>query len=74
MIKWIINKSSRLISDIPYAGPSCDSAGVEPNKIYENWQDAVTDAQKLTAVNPVGFVVIPISTDYKLYNDPGLRW
>ncbi len=59
MLKWIINKSSRAISNWPYSGPSCTDAGTEPGKIYENWYQAVQDALKLTEVNPVGFVVVP---------------
>jgi hypothetical protein len=69
MYKYVINKSSRLMTTEPYSGPACDSAGVPQGKIYENWNDAVKDAQKLTEVNPVGFVVVPLPTDTgpKLY-------
>lgn len=56
---YIIMKSSRNDEiPFPYVGPACDKAGVSPGKFYKNRDEAVSDALKLTAVNPVGFVVV----------------
>lgn len=65
---WIITKASR-DSNTPYQGPACQSAGVEPGKYYDSEAEALTDAAKLSQVNPVGFVVkkapkIYTHTDY----------
>ncbi len=43
-----------------YAGVSCNVAGVPEGKIYEDYDDAVADAAKLSSVNPVGFEVIEV--------------
>lgn len=57
MKKYIIIKTSRPTSDTPYRGSSCERAGVLSGKIYESKEEAEKDAEKLSKVNPVGFVV-----------------
>jgi hypothetical protein len=54
--KYIIVKASR-VSNYPYHGISCSNAGIEPGKLYDTEAEAICDAEKLTAVNPVGFSV-----------------
>lgn len=56
MSVYFITKASRL-GDHPYYGPTCEAAGVEPAKWYESREEAEKDAAKLSACNPVGFVV-----------------
>lgn len=57
-VLYYIVKSSRLTSPVPYAGPSCEWAGVEPGKWYRSAEDAQVDADKLNKANPVGFTVV----------------
>jgi hypothetical protein len=54
-MKYAIRKKSRGTSNIPYAGPSCEKAGIYPGKIYDKKFQADRDAKKLTAINRVGF-------------------
>ena len=57
-MKYIICKNSRLTNS-PYQGePTCTQAGVIGGKIYDDHQEAIFDAAKLSAVNPIGFQVI----------------
>jgi hypothetical protein len=53
---YYIHKISRLPTS-PYSGPTCERAGVKPGKIYTDYNEALIDAKKLSAVNPVGFSV-----------------
>lgn len=53
---FIITKASRF-SGTPYAGISCAQAKVRPANVYLDKAEAEADAKKLTAVNPVGFIV-----------------
>lgn len=55
-MQYVITKSSRIPTG-PYSGPSCEAAGVPENKIYDSKEEAIADAKKLSAVNPVGFKV-----------------
>lgn len=59
MSKYIINKSSRYCPE-PYSGPTCAEAGVEEGKVYEEYDEAIADAAKLTRYNPVGFIVLDL--------------
>jgi hypothetical protein len=34
-------------SNVPYSGPSCGIAGIEPGKIYETAKEAQEDCDKL---------------------------
>lgn len=55
--RYFLRKRSR-IGNIPYAGRACEAAGVEPGKIYDNKEEAGSDAHRLSLVNPVGFEVV----------------
>lgn len=61
-MKYIIMKSSRSFDNPSaiwaYRGSTCIDAGVEPGKIYDDFESAQKDADKLTKYNPVGFVVL----------------
>lgn len=57
---WKIMKASRNPDGPPYAGSTCQHAGVEPGKVYTNKAEAEADAKKLSDHNPVGFRVVPI--------------
>lgn len=65
--KYIIMKSSRAFDGATapwaYRGPTCGQAGVELGKIYDDKNEAETDAAKLTNCNPVGFVVLKLKPD-----------
>jgi len=56
MKTYFIHKASRL-PESPYAGPSCDTAGIPKGQLYINLVEALDHAAQLTAVNPVGFEV-----------------
>ena len=56
-VGYIINKSTRAPA-AAYAGPSCLLAGVPAGKVYTSLEAAEYDAELLTSVNPIGFVVI----------------
>jgi hypothetical protein len=43
----------------PYGGPCCAIAGVPLAKIYLSRETAQRDCNRLNAVNPVGFKVLP---------------
>ena len=60
---YVICKSTR-IEFYPYSGPSCEVANVPPGKVYDCREDALRDASRLTAANPVGFEVVCIPDDY----------
>ena len=65
-MKYIIMKSSRAYdnptSRNAYGNTqTCSEAGVEPGKLYDTEAEAQMDADKLSSVNPVGFVVLPCS-------------
>jgi len=53
---YIITKISRN-PKVPYSGPSAIGAGIQSGKIYKDCLDAIGDAFKLLAVNPVGWQV-----------------
>lgn len=58
-------KSSRAIERptpaFAYCQPdTCKCAGVEPGKVYNNFDEAKADAKKLAHCNPVGFMVIKL--------------
>jgi hypothetical protein len=58
--RHVIVKASREYHGGPgYAGPACKQAGIEPGRIYDTRSDAYRDGKKLSAVNPVGFRVVP---------------
>ncbi len=52
------------MANSPYTGPACDTAGVEPGKVYDSEAEALIDAQKLSEVNPVGFKVAPLDGNW----------
>lgn len=57
---YVITKSHRvseITKDSGYRGFSCDLAGVEEGKVYDDLVEATRDCAKLTKVNPIGFVV-----------------
>ncbi len=58
---YIIRKSSR--SNItPYScGMTCDEARVPCECLYTNRNEALSDANRLTQVNPIGFNVVRIA-------------
>ncbi len=58
-MKFFIHKSSRMAKS-PYAGPTCERAGITPGKEYDSEEEAQIDAAKLSEMNPVGFVVSPL--------------
>lgn len=63
-MKYVIMKASRYYRGGPgYMGPTCDMAGVAPARIYNSYEDAMADAKRLNAYNPVGFLV----EEYKDY-------
>ena len=57
MSSYIIHKSTRY-PGWPYQGPACEAVGIEPGKVYSSRQEAERDAERLTAHNPVGFLVV----------------
>lgn len=58
-MSYVIMKSTRIYYGGPgYRGLSCEAAGVEPGKIYVDKEAAQQAAEKLSAVNPVGFCVV----------------
>lgn len=60
--KFYIVKAPRFYEGVGYSGPACAKAGVEPGKLYDNMEDALSDAKKLTIFNPVGFRVVTTIT------------
>ena len=56
---YIIRKVSRNTKE-PYIGISCTQAGIPTGKTYTDYNEALTHAGKLSAVNPVGFEVVSI--------------
>jgi hypothetical protein len=62
MISYKIVKSSRSDDSPPYAGLTCDRAGIEPGKIYYYLSTAENFAARLAAKNPVGFKVVTMGT------------
>jgi hypothetical protein len=54
---YVIHKWSRSAASVSYNGPACKKAGVTGGKIYENIKEAESDAEKLSRINPVGFLV-----------------
>jgi hypothetical protein len=48
----------------PYIGPACKNAGITPGKEYDTREEAQADADKLSKVNPVGFVVHPLDGEW----------
>lgn len=65
-LQFIIVKSTRYVDEAQtsaadaYAGPTCAKAGVEPGKVYDSFEAAQADAQKLSKRNPAGFDVLPL--------------
>lgn len=53
---YFIRKSTRNATE-PYRGITCQKAGIPIGKWYANKDEAEQDAKKLSAINPVGFVV-----------------
>lgn len=42
-----------------YSNPDvCALAGVQPNKLYDDWAEAIADVWKLYAVKPMGLTVV----------------
>lgn len=59
-ITYILRKVSRSGTS-PYAGPSCENAGVPPGKVYTSYNEALVDCQLLNAFgSPVGFSLITL--------------
>lgn len=62
---YIIMKKTRAVERPTklnaYRGPACEEAGVEKGLVYISTQEAQEDADRLSRVNPVGFVVIPLA-------------
>ncbi len=60
-MSWVINKTSQEYEGGPgYSGHTCGWTGLEPGKIYENKEDAQTDANTLADRNRgAKFKVIP---------------
>lgn len=56
---WILRKKSRSGLS-PYRGPTCQAAGVREEVVYFNEAEAKADAEKLSAVNLVGFDVVEV--------------
>lgn len=46
-----------------YCGPTCKNAGIEPGKVYSNFDEAQKDADALGQYNPVGFVVLKVKEE-----------
>jgi hypothetical protein len=67
-MSYIIRKAFR-ISNTPYAGVTCEKAGVPVGKIYDELEEAFLDAAKLSQANPVGFVVQKIDSDGNILID-----
>ena len=66
--EYIVMKSSRLATkgiairrDL-YAGVSCQQAGIQVAQVYEALVTATQDAQVLTKLNPVVFLVWRVGT------------
>jgi hypothetical protein len=57
---YMIVKASRFAGTggTPYSGPTCTQAGVAPGKTHWSKKEAQDDADKLNAINPVGFQVV----------------
>lgn len=56
----------------PYDGPACAEAGVPRGAWYLSEQEAQADADRLSAVNPVGFEVVRWSNpdhDFHQYDE-----
>lgn len=68
VVRYKIIKASR-IGGTPYAGGSCQRAGVPRAKLYEDRRAAELDAAKIAAVNPAGFVVKQADGTDALYSD-----
>lgn len=62
-LKYFIHKSSRMAKS-PYTGPACKNAGITPGKEYDTREEAQADADKLSEVNPAGFVVDPLDGEW----------
>ena len=57
---YIIRKSSRS-GNTPYScGLTCEEAGVPCEHIYKDKIKAISDAEKLSKVNPIGFDVVRV--------------
>ncbi len=56
---YIIRKVCRDTKE-PYTGISCTQAGIPEGKTYTDYNEALSDADKLSSVNPVGFEVVSI--------------
>lgn len=54
---WIIVKASRPDATVPYAGVTCDVAGIERGLYYESKAEADAHAQAMSERNAVGFIV-----------------
>lgn len=57
-----IVKASRAYEGRGYNGITCQQAGVEPGKTYDSEGDALGDAIKMQAVNPVGWDIYDCET------------
>lgn len=73
--RYIIMKASRLpgsgraMPSDAYRGASCEDAGTPKGHIYDNEESAYQDVERLTDVNPVGFVVWQIDSNSPLQNE-----
>lgn len=51
---------------IPYAGPVCQRAGIEPGKLYDSPAEAERHALILGAYHPAGsFIVLAVPDEYE---------
>ena len=62
MTTYRIVKLSRLPAMRPYAGISCQQAGIVSGQTYATLDEAITDATKLNAVNPVGWQIVDVES------------
>ena len=58
MTQWFYIRKKDRDSRLPYSGPSCERAGVDPGKWYDDEDHAKRDAEALSSVNAVGFEVV----------------
>lgn len=60
MRSYVIAKSSRTPHKDGYSGPSCEHANVPYSKVYTDLLEAIGDSNKLSRVNPIGFLVYEV--------------
>lgn len=63
--QWIIVYEEEWGSDIPYSGPGCEEAQVEPGLVYDDYEAAIADAASMSRFAPGSFVPQPYPFDGK---------